>query len=106
MLMENEIRDILRDILRRGDNILGTMPATDPNCMFLHTLVNYARAKQESEGALARIRDAISIEKDKPRNQVDELEIGARFVNLSHKRFNINPQRAKALFDVLQEAAE
>jgi hypothetical protein len=73
--MENEIRDILRDILRRGDNILGTTPATDPNCMFLHTLVNYARAKQESEGALARIRDAISIEKDKPRNQVDELDL-------------------------------
>ena len=74
--MENEIRDILR----RGDNILGTTPETDPNCMFLHTLVNYARAKQESEGALARIGDAISIEKDKPRDQVDELEIGARFV--------------------------
>jgi hypothetical protein len=52
MLMENEIRDILRDILRRGDNILGTMPETDPYCMFLRTLVNYARAKRESEGAL------------------------------------------------------
>jgi hypothetical protein len=38
--MENEIRDILRDVLRRGDNILGTTPETDPNCMFLRTLVN------------------------------------------------------------------
>jgi hypothetical protein len=52
MLMENEIRGILRDILQRGDNILGTMPETDPYCMFLRTLVNYARAKRESEGAL------------------------------------------------------
>jgi hypothetical protein len=75
-----------------------------PIVCFLRTLVNYPRAKQESEGALARIRDAISIEKEKPRNQVDELEIRARFVDLLHKRFNINPQRAKALFEVQEDA--
>ena len=95
--MENEIRDILR----RGDNILETTPETDPNCMFLRTLVNYAGAKQESEGALARIRGAISIEKEKPRNQVDEREIRARFVDLLHKRFNINrsePKRCSKFF--------
>jgi len=46
------------------------------------------------------------MEKEKPRNQVDELEIRTRFVDLLHKRFNINPQRAKALFEVLQEDAE
>ncbi len=47
--MKDEIRDILRDILRRGDDVLGTTPETDLNYLFLHTLVNYARPKQESE---------------------------------------------------------
>ncbi len=74
-------------------------------CFCVRSLTK-TRATQESEGALARIRDAISMEKEKPRNQVDELEIRTRFVDLLHKRFNINPQRAKALFEVLQEDAE
>jgi hypothetical protein len=80
--MKDEIRDILRDILRRGDDVLGTTPETDLNYLFLHTLVNYARAKQESEGALTRLREVISIETQKPLNQVDEGQIRVRFVNL------------------------
>ena len=49
--MKDEIKDILKDILRRGDDVLGTTPETDLNYLFLHTLVNYAKAKQESEGS-------------------------------------------------------
>jgi hypothetical protein len=63
-------------------------------------LVNYARAKQESQGALAIIREVISIETHKPLNQVDEGQIKARFVNLLQKRFGINAQRANTFFDV------
>ena len=104
--MENEIRDILRDILRSGDDVLGKTPESDSNFMFLHTLVNYARAKQESRGAVARLRDAISFETKKPLSQIDELQIKARFVNLLQMRFKINPQKANDLFQVLQEDAE
>ncbi len=103
--MKDEIKDILRDILRRGDDVLGATPETDPNYLFLHTLVNYARAKQESEGALTRLREVISIETQKPLNQVDEGQIRVRFVNLLQRRFKINPQQADDLFHVLQEDA-
>jgi hypothetical protein len=104
--MENDISDVLRDILRRGDDVLRTTPEIDLNYGFLHTLVNYARAKQESQGALAIIREVISIETHKPLNQVDEGQIKARFVNLLQKRFGINAQRASTFFDVLQEDAK
>jgi hypothetical protein len=100
------MRDILRDILRRGDEVLATTPETDFDRAFLHTIVNYATAKQESEGALARIREAISIETYKPVNQVEERQIRARFVSLLQKHFGINPQRANDLFEVLEEDAE
>jgi hypothetical protein len=98
--------DILRDILRRGDEVLATTSETDFNHGFLHTIVNYAKAKQESEGALARIREVISIETHKPLNQVDKGQIRARFVSLLQKHFGINPQRANDLFAVLEEDAE
>jgi hypothetical protein len=103
--MKDEIKDILKDILRRGDDVLGTTPETDLNYLFLHTLVNYAKAKQESEGALTRLRDLISIETQKPLNQVDVGQIRARFVNLLQTRFKINPQQANDLFHILQEDA-
>jgi hypothetical protein len=103
--MANEISDVLRDILRRGDDVLGRTPETDLNYGFLHTIVNYARAKQESQGALAIIRQVISIETHKPLNQVDEGQIRARFVSLLQRRFDVNPQRANTFFEVLQEDA-
>src|SRR5258707_15827115 len=100
--MKDEIRDILRDILRRGDDVLGTTPETDLNYLFLHTLVNYARTKQEPEGALTRLREVISIETQKQLNQVDEGQIRARFVNLFQTRFKINAHQANDLFHDLQ----
>jgi len=104
--MANEIGEILRDIMRSGDEVLGLTPEADLNYGFLHTIVNYARAKQNSEGALARIREVISIETHKPLNRVEEGQIRARFVDLLHRRFKINPQRANALFEVLKEDAK
>ena len=104
--MENDISDVLRDILRKGDDVLRRTQEADPNYMLLHTLVNYARAKQESEGAIAILREVVSIEIHKPLNQVDEGQIRARFVDLLQRRFDINPQRADTFFEVLQEDAE
>jgi hypothetical protein len=104
--MKNDISDVLRDILRKGEDVLRRTPETDPDRMFLHTLVNYARAKRESEGAIARIREIISIETHKPLKQVDEEQIRSRFVNQLHRRFEINLQRAKTFFEVLREDAE
>lgn len=104
--MENQIREILRDILRRGDHVLGETLDTDPNFGFLHTIVNYARAKQESEGAMARLRDAISFEKQKPHREVNDGEILAKFVDLLQRRFKINAQRANDLFAALRQDAE
>jgi hypothetical protein len=90
--MKDEISDVLRDILRKGNDVLGRTQEAGPNYMLLHTRVNYARAKQESQGALAIIREVLSIETHKPLNQVDDGQIKARFVNLLQKRFGINPQ--------------
>jgi hypothetical protein len=104
--LEETLSNILRDILRSGDDVLGRTPESDFNFAFLHMLVSYARAKQESQGALARLRDAISVETQKPVSQIDELQIKARFVNLLQTRFKINPQKANDLFQVLQEDAE
>jgi hypothetical protein len=63
--------------------------------------VNCAKAKQESQGALAIIRQVISIETHKPLNQVDEGQIRGRFVSLLQRRFDINPQRAAQLLQRL-----
>jgi hypothetical protein len=104
--MESDIRDILRSILRVGDQVLGDTPDTDPNYAFLHTIVSYARAKHESEGVMARLRDAISFEKEKPKSQVNEGEVLARFVNMLQSRFKINPQQANDLFAALKQDAE
>ena len=104
--MNAEIRNTLRAILQRSDEVLGTTPETDLNYMFLHTIVNYARAKQESRGGLARIREAISIEISRPSQLIDEAQVRARFVNLLQRRFSVNPQQANELFEVLQEDAE
>src|SRR6266446_7159863 len=68
----------LTAILRHSDQVLST-PDTDPAYPFLHTVVNYARAKQESEGALARVAELISIETQKP---VNEAQIKPRFLSL------------------------
>jgi hypothetical protein len=95
-----------RDILRKSDEVLGTTPATDFNWPALPTIVNYARAKQESRGALARIREAISMETGKPTNQIDEGQIQALFVNLLQTRFHVNPQKANEFFQVLQQDAQ
>jgi hypothetical protein len=100
------MRDTLGAILRKGEEVLGTTPNTDLNYMFLHTIVNYALAKQESRGALARIREALSIETGKHDNQIDEGQIRARFVNQLQTRFQVNPQKANELFQVLLEDAE
>jgi hypothetical protein len=99
------MRDTLGAILRKGDEVLAT-PSTDLNWMFLHTIVNYALAKQESRGALARIREALSIETGRPSELIEEGQIRARFVNLLQKRFQINPQQANEFFEVLLKDAE
>ena len=100
--MESHIRDILRSVLQVGDQVLGDTPDTDPNYAFLHTIVSYARAKHESEAVMARLRDAISFEKGKPKSQVNEGEVLARFVNMLQSRFKINPQQANDLFAALK----
>jgi len=104
--MANEIGEALREIMRQGDQVLGATPETDFNYVFLHTIVNYARAKQNAVGALARIREAILLETGRPPNQIDEGQIKARFVNLLQERFNINPKRANDLFEILKEDAK
>jgi len=49
------------------------------------------------QNPIARIREAISIETYKPVNQVDEVEIRARLVDLLHKRFNITAASQSAV---------
>ena len=104
--MSDEIRQTLSAILRRSDEVLGTTPETDLNYMFLHTIANYASAKQESRGALTRIGEAISIETRRPSQLIEEGQIRARFVNLLQRRFSVNSQEANELFEVLRKDAE
>jgi hypothetical protein len=73
---------------------------------FLDTIVNYARAKIMSDGIMARLRDAVSFEKQKSFNQVSDGEILTKFVDLLRSRFKINAQRASDLFTALRQGAE
>ncbi len=92
----------LTAILRHSDQVLST-PDTDPAYPFLHTVVNYARAKQESEGALARVAELISIETQKP---VNEAQIKPRFLSLVKDRFRIGDDLAEELFELIREDTE
>jgi hypothetical protein len=78
----------------------------DPNFGFLHTLVNYALAKQESQGIMARLQDAVSSEKQKLPSHVSQGEMLTKFVDLLQRHFKINAQRAHDLFAVLRQDAE